>query len=171
MGRLLLTALLVACVPEEDKPKPEPEPEPEISCDPEAAPSLVIGQGQGSAFTPLVEGASVTLDVAPQGGYGVSIRAKTTGLLTDDAVDVLLETEIEGELSGSFVNQGTNLYCQDDNTGLLWGVVVGFDSASFPDPDALIALDGEQATLIVEATDVDGDSARAEVVVIIEVGG
>ncbi len=116
----------------------------------------------------------VTLDVAPQGGYGVSIRAKTTGLVTEDlggTIDVLLETELDGTQAGSFLNQGTNLYCQADGTGLLWGVVVGFDSDIFPDPDALIALDGEEVTLIVGAEDAHGDNAQGEVVVIVEVGG
>ena len=172
MTRLLPVLLLTACPPaEEDKPTADPDPE--ISCEPEDhdAPGLVIGTGQGGEFSPLEEGEPVTLDVAPQGGYGVSVRAKTSGLNTDDPVEVLLETELEGEESGSFINQGTNLYCQDDGTGLLWGVVVGFDQDVFPTPDALIALDGEEALLIVEATDVDGRSARGEVIVTIEVGG
>jgi hypothetical protein len=166
----LLLALLGACASEQDKPVDSDEPE-IIDCDPTAAPTLAIGQGQGSEFQPLEDGAPVTLDVAPQGGYGVSVRAKTTGLDTDGTVDVLLETELDGELSATFVNEGTNLYCQDDGMGLLWGVVVGFSSETFPSPDALIDLDGERATLIVGATDVHGATALSEVEVTIEVGG
>lgn len=173
MTRLLPMLLLTACPSDPNKPDSGDEPPSPVSCAPDDHDtlSLQIGTGQGSQFTPLEEGASVTLDVAPQGGYGVSVRAKTTGLNTDDAVDVLLETALNGEESGSFVNEGTNLYCQDDGTGLLWGVVVGFDPDTFPTTDDLLALDGEEALLIVEATDVDGRSARSELMVTVEVGG
>jgi len=172
MTRLLALAVLAACSSQDGDTAPA-KPDPTESCAPEdhEALNLIIGTGQGGDFTPLEEGESVTLDVAPQGGYGVSVRAKTAGLNTEEAVEVLLETEIAGEQSGSFINQGTNLYCQDDGQGLLWGVVVGFDQDVFPTPDALIAIDGEQALLIVEATDVDGRAARGEVIVTIEVGG
>jgi hypothetical protein len=172
MRRLLLPFILTSCAPD-PRDKPTGDPDPVLSCAPgdHDALSLSIGTGQASEFTALGSGDTVTLDVAPQGGYGVSIRAKTAGLNTDSPVEVLLETEINGTLSGSFVNLGTNLYCQDDGKGLLWGVVVGFDSDTFADPDALIALDGESALLIVAATDVEGRTARGEVVVRIEVGG
>lgn len=172
MKRLLMPIILTSCAPA-PRDKPTEDPDPALSCAPEDhdALSLTIGTGQASEFNALVPGDAVTLDVAPQGGYGVSIRAKTTGLNTDGPVEVLLETEIEGILSGSFVNLGTNLYCQDDGAGLLWGVVVGFDAETFADPDALITLDGESALLIVAATDVDGHTARGEVMVSIKVGG
>jgi len=172
MKRFLFLVLLSGCAPEPPDKSGGGSPE-EVSCDPadHSEIALIIGTGQGSEFTPIEEGSLVTLDVAPQGGYGVSVRAKTAGLNTEEAVDVLLETALEGNESGSFVNEGTNLYCQDDGMGLLWGVVVGFDPDTFPTPDALIALDGGEALLIVEATDVDGESARGEVLVTIEVGG
>jgi len=170
----ILIALLAGC-PDKDKDKDREDsgneqPDP-VTCDPVETPTLLIGQGSAGEFTLLQDGDPVTLDVAPQGGYGVSVRARTTGLSTEGTVDVLLETALEGVNSGSFVNKGTQLYCQDDGTGLLWGVVVGFSQDTFPSPDALLALDGEPATLIVEATDSSGESARGEVEVIIEVGG
>lgn len=171
MRTLFITALLTACASEKEPVKAGGSAPATVECDPDASPSLIIGQGTGSEFTALEEGQSVGLDVAPQGGYGVSVRAKTTGLSTDGTVDVLLETAINDVESGSFVNEGTNLYCQEDGTGLLWGVVVGFDPDTFPTPDDLIALDGNEALLIVEATDEDGNIASGEVMVTIEVGG
>jgi len=140
-------------------------------CDPEADPSLVIGQGAGAEFFALDEGAEVGLDVAPQGGFGVSVRATTTGLVADNPVDVLLEVEYNGENVGSFVNEGSTLYCQDDGTGLLWGVVVGFDRFQFPNNDDLINFDRERVTLVVGITDVDSDYAEGRVEVIVEVSG
>lgn len=173
MKRFLILVLLSGCAESPPVKSSGDGPPDTLSCEPEDHPEteLIIGTGQGSEFTPIEEGSPVTLDVAPQGGYGVSVRAKTAGLNTGEAVDVLLETALEGVESGSFVNQGTNLYCQDDGMGLLWGVVVGFDPDTFPTPNDLIALDGEEALLIVEATDVDGVSARGEITVTIEVGG
>jgi hypothetical protein len=171
MKHLALIAL-TACTPaEESKSTGSPEPAPSCAPEDHDTLSLSIGTGQGDEFNALTEGEAVTLSVAPQGGYGVSIRAKTTGLNTEEPIDLLLETEIDGALSGSFVNVGTNLYCQDDGLGLLWGVVVGFSQDTFPTPDALIALDGEEALLIVEATDMDGRSARDEIMITVDVGG
>jgi hypothetical protein len=140
-------------------------------CDPSATAGLVIGQGAGSAFFVLEDQAPVGLDVAPQGGFGVSVRALTTGLVADGIVDVLLDVEHNGENVGSFVNEGTNLYCQDDGSGLLWGVVVGFDAENYPTNDDLLAFNGEHVILIVAVTDTDGDTAEGRVEVVIEVGG
>ena len=133
-------------------------------------PSLTLGQGQGDAFEVIEEGSVVGLDVAPQGGFGVSVRARTTGLVADDLVDVLLVTKLDGELSGSFLNENTQLLCQDDGAGLLWGVVVGFDPDTFASNDDLLALNGQVATLVVTATDSEGDAAVGTVNVQLEVG-
>ncbi|MDG1137196.1 MAG: hypothetical protein P8N28_02950 [Phycisphaerales bacterium] len=140
-------------------------------CDGSGEPTVQIGTGAGSEFYPLNEGDSVSLDVAPQGGFGVSVRAVTTGLKGDDVVDVNLITELNGVQSGEFLSEGVQLYCQEDGNGMLWGVVVGFDPATFPDNDALLALDGSTADLIVEIMDTDGDTATGRVAVTIEVGG
>ena len=169
MRRFLLLSLLVACKAKggdvSDARDTGPDLVPFEGCDPETAPSLVIGQGAGSAFFVLEESAAVGLDVAPQGGFGVSVRASTSGLMADNVVDVLLEVEHDGENVGSFINEGTNLYCQDDGTGLLWGVVVGFDGDLYPSNDDLLSFDGERVVLVVAATDVEGDTAVGRVLV------
>ncbi len=134
-------------------------------------PALVIGSGVGDVFTPYEDGAVVGLSVAPQGGFGVAVRASTTGLVTDDVVDVLLETRIDGALVGSFLNEQVTLYCQDDGSGLLWGVVVGFDPAVYATNDDLLALDGQEVELVVTAMDTAGAAATGTAAVIIDVGG
>ncbi|MDP6931826.1 MAG: hypothetical protein QGG40_02875 [Myxococcota bacterium] len=144
---------------------------PGYDCAGSGDPTLTIGQGQGSTFVELETGDTVGLDVAPQGGFGVPIRAQTTGLVADEAVDVLLVTEIDGVEVGSFLNQGTNLYCQDDQTGLLWGVVVGFDADVYQTNEDLLELNGQSVDLVVTAYDTDGDEAEGRVTVTVEVGG
>ncbi len=140
-------------------------------CNPDAEASILIGQGAGAEFFALEDGNPVGLNSAPQGGFGVSVRATTTGLVADDVVDVLLEVEHNGDNVGSFINEGSTLYCQDDGTGLLWGVVVGFDRFLFPTNDDLINFDQERVTLVVGITDVAGDYAEGRVEVIVEVSG
>lgn len=140
-------------------------------CGTESAAQLVIGQGSGSAFQALTPNQAVGLDVAPQGGFGVSVRAMTTGLSTDSPTDVTLDTYLDGELAGHFVAEDQTLYCQDDGRGLVWGVVVGFDSSTYATNDDLLALDGQEADLVVGVTDGDGVYAEDTVSVIIRVGG
>ena len=144
---------------------------PEPDCWADVPPQVAIGQGQGSEFNTLVTGATVGLDVAPQGGFGVSVRLQTVGLRADDIVDVLLETEIDGVLSGSFLNEGSTLYCQEDGSGLVWGIVVGFDPEVFSSNDDLLALSGQVATLRVTVFDAEGHEGTETVDVQIEVGG
>jgi hypothetical protein len=156
--------LSVACASEKSLDPDEP-------CVGNDSVTVQIGTGAGSEFYPLQPHDSVTLDVAPQGGYGVSIRALTTGLKADDVVDVLLKSEIGGAPTGEFLSEGMQLFCQEDGHGMLWGVVVGFDPDIFPDNDALLVIDGETADLIVEITDVNSETASAEVPVTIEAGG
>jgi len=141
-----------------------------VDCEGSGPTSLVIGQGAGSTFIPLETGDSVGLDVAPQGGFGVSVRALTTGLKANDLVDILLVTEIAGVEVGSFLNEEGTLYCQDEGFGLIWGVVVGFDPAVYESNDDLLALNGQAVKLVVTATDTEGDEATGRVEVTVEVG-
>ncbi len=133
--------------------------------------SLEIGTGTGDEFFPLEDGDVVGLDVAPQGGFGVSVRVRTHGLVTGQPVGLLLEAERNGVNEGSFYIDSVLLYCQDDGSGLLWGVVVGLDTSIYATNDDLLALDGELIDLVVTATDVEGDVASGRVTVEIDVGG
>jgi len=137
--------------------------------DDQRTPSLTLGTGAGSVFEALSDGDPVSLAIAPQGGFGVSVRAQSTGLLTGP-VDVLLDTEIDGSNVGNYLNQGVNLYCQDSGEGLLWGLVVGFDSAVYQTNDDLLSLDGQSVDLVVSVTDAAGASAQTQVSVLVAVG-
>ncbi len=120
-------------------------------------PSASLGTGSGATFVPIEDGQQVTLEVAPQGGMGVAVRVMTTGLQADAPVDVTLDTEIDGVLSATFVNEAITLYCQDDGRGMLWGVTVGFSEVDYPTTD-FSALFGQAADLVVTVSDSGGRS-------------
>jgi len=132
-----------------------------------AEPTLTIGHGLAGDFIPYSEGEVVTLATAPQGGFGVPVRAQTTGLHcgTDDQpnapIQVWLDTYIDGEVSASFLNETAVIYCQDDGTGLVWDLVVGFDQEAYSTVDELISLHGQEVELWVEAIDIDEISVGA----------
>ena len=132
-----------------------------------AEPSLTIGHGLAGDFIPYADGEVVTLATAPQGGFGVPVRAQTTALYCGDEdqpnapIAVLLDTWIEDDLSASFLNDTAVIYCQDDGTGLVWDLVVGFDQDEYRTVESLISLHGQLVDLHVEATDTDGVSAGA----------
>jgi len=138
--------------------------------------SLQIGTGVGEEFLPMEANSLMGLDVAPQGGFGVTIRARTTGLraavgeVPHSPASVELNTWIDGEESASFLNEDVEIYCQDDGTGLIWGVVVGFDPVEYSTTDDLFRLDGLTTSLQVVAYGQDGDEAEGWVDVVISVG-
>jgi len=128
--------------------------------------ALVIGENLvGGYFTEMEDDSVVGVATAPQGGLGVFVSAQTTGLIADNPVDVLLEVEVDGALQGSYLSEGTQLYCQTDGTGLLWGVAVGFDPKIYQTTTDLLDLDGQQIELLVSATDADGDTASDRITV------
>ena len=61
-------------------------------------------------------------------------------------------------------------YCQDDGSGLIWGITVGFDPKEFSTNSELIALDGKAIDLAVTVTDDDGKSCTGEQTVFVQVG-
>ncbi len=170
---LLILALTfgLGCAKEGDKGPEGGSSDDDAACDPTEPLSVTLGTGAASEFYPIQDGDPATLDVAPQGGFGVSIRAITTGLRTDDVVDVNLITEIDGANTGEFLSEGMKLYCQESGEGMVWGAVVGFDPQTFPSNDSLLAIDGESVDLVVEVTDADGDTATGRVTVTIQAGG
>jgi hypothetical protein len=140
-------------------------------CDASGPPKIKIGTEAGSGFRPLLDGDTVTLATPPQGGVGVPIRILTVGLRTEAPVDVNLISRIRGEDAGEFSLSGVQLRCQSIGYGMVTGAMVGFDPDTYPDDDALIALEGEAIVLSVEVTDTDGDQASSEISVILDTGG
>ncbi|HHO52703.1 MAG TPA: hypothetical protein ENK18_17975 [Deltaproteobacteria bacterium] len=146
-------------------------------CGSTAAPGVFLGQGVGGAFAALTDGATVGLDIAPQGGFGVSVQVETVGLIGEAPATVTVRTEIDGAPSGSFTFEDDEgqptlqLFCKDDGRATLGsGVAVGFDPERWSQ-DNLTDLDNTTADLIVEVTDVDGTMAEGRSTVLIVVGG
>ncbi len=163
MTSTLLLLLAAGCTGADPKQQEDTASE----ADPCAAgpdPALTIGFPLTGEFTPIEDGAVVGLEAAPQGGFGVSVSAQTTGLASAPdgvLIDALVETFLDGELSASFLAEEVSLYCQGDGTSLFWGVVVGFDSSEYNSAN-LTDLDGKIADLRVVATDSEGNSAEGE---------
>lgn len=152
-----------------------PGPEENDLCDAQSDPVVVLGQGVGGAFEPLAEGQVVGLDIAPQGGFGVSVLIRTEGLIANgsEAATAQMNIEIDGEIEGEFLLEPAPLLCQADGSGgrISVGTVVGLDPDVWATNDDLIVLNGKQATLDVTVTDEDGNHASVRRVVTISAGG
>ncbi len=173
---ILVCGIFFACGNPNDDFAGETGFDPADSCEGVGETSLEVGFGVGDEFQVYEDGALVGLDVAPQGGFGVPVRARTKGLRTIDGdlphatSSVLLDTYIDGELAGSFLNETVEVYCQDDGSGLIWGVVVGFDPEIYATNEDLLQLDGQEVMLLVRAMDPEGRTAEGTVDVVISVG-
>lgn len=162
---VVLAVILAACGPLD-----------EFGCDVSLDPAVELGQGVAGAFAPFEDGSQVGLDIAPQGGFGVTAQVRTSGIGGGPAI-VSVRTEIDGSPSGSFTFENDdgeptlNLFCNDDAQGTLGsGVAVGFDADRW-DQDNLTELDGVRADLIIDVTGQDGASASGRATVTIVVGG
>ncbi|MCB9760932.1 MAG: hypothetical protein H6739_13925 [Alphaproteobacteria bacterium] len=138
-------------------------------CAGEGPVEMTLGPGTGDGFTPFVEGEEVDIAIAPQGGYGIEVRASTLGLLTNRRVQVTVSSYWGDETTGTFLWGAQPLYCMEDGAGLMWGVVVPFDPELFPTVEDLAVLDGERVTLELVAVDEEGDQAVGQVEVIVRV--
>ena len=135
-------------------------------------PSATIGRGSGGAFRAFDPAEVVSLDVAPQGGFGVSIKVRTVGLIAGDdkVAEITLDVEMDGNNVGTHT-QPVSLLCQETGEGEVFGVVVGFDPSVYSTNDALTQLDGKEVLLKVILTDEAGTETTAESTVTINVGG
>ncbi len=140
-------------------------------CSTDAAQNVQLGHLVGTAFTPFQTDEEVQLESAPQGGVGVSVSIRTAGLKTGAPVDVLLEPWWNGARQGSFVSEGVTLYCTEELSGDLWGVVngsvVGFDPDLYATDEQLVVLDGEIVDLLVGVTDEEGTYTEGHIDVVI----
>lgn len=142
-------------------------------CTHDAPVQVQLGTGVGGQFIPLTAGQEVGLATAPQGGFGVTVLIRTSGLSAGDAAlaDIQLDTELEGELAGSYLQEDVPLLCTPEEGGTVFGVVVGFDPAVYRSNDDLLALDGAAVDLVVTVTDESGASGQVVQPVTIVVGG
>lgn len=149
------------------------EPEPPDYCLPVEGetPSAVIGKSAGTNFVAFAADEEVSLDVAPQGGYGVKVAIQTFALLADNPTDVDLIVEYEGDELGRFTQTNHPLFCNAGNFGLLNDLVVGFSEEDFPELSDLAEFDGKIVDLVVEVRDQEGNAANASWPVTINFGG
>ena len=138
------------------------------------APTATLGKGVGSAFIEYEDNEEVGLVVASQGGFGVSVLVRTTGLEAGDGLvaDVQLNVEDNGAVVGEFLQENTGLSCRGANIGgEVRGVVVGFDPDIYKTNDDLLVLDGTTVDLVVTVIDSNNNQATVRKPVIIRVGG
>jgi hypothetical protein len=143
-------------------------------CGTDVAPTATLGKGVGSAFIPYEDNEEVGIQPASQGGFGVPVLVRTTGLVAGESsvADVQLNVEDSGTLVGDFLQENTGLSCRgDDVGGEVRGVVVGFDPEVYSTNDELLILDGTTVELVVTVTDDEGNSASVRKPVTIRVGG
>ena len=164
MWKVIPLVILVGC------PGPTDDTGDPVTCDEDEDATLTLGHGSGETFVPFVGDEVVGLDAAPQGGVGVTIRAKTTGLSTEEPIELQMDVYLDTDLAGSFTIESIVLYCQEDGTGLVWGAVVGFDPDEYSSNDDLLALNGQTGSLEVTATDQHGTTAVGTADVILQVG-
>ena len=137
------------------------------------APVATLGQGVGGAFLEYEDKEQVSLAVAPQGGFGVSVIVRTQGLLAGSGLtaDVQLNVESDGSLVGEFLQEQTALSCRSGIGGEVRGIVVGFDPDVYKTNDDLIQLNGQVVDLVVTVTDAEDRSATVRQAVTVVVGG
>lgn len=123
---------------------------------------MELGEGSGTEFTPFEDGQEVEIITPPQGGFGVTFRARSLGLVANNFVDLDMRTEVGGEVIGEYLYEDMLVYCQEDGSGLMWGTATPIDHPDYQEAQDLEALVGQEARLVVEATDIDGDTAIAE---------
>ncbi len=164
---LLATLVVSGCGPDDGTPE-------DSLCSADEAPTATLGKGVGSAFIPYEDNEEVGIQPASQGGFGVPVLVRTTGLTAGSAsvADVQLNVEEGGALVGEFLQENTGLSCRgDDIGGEVRGVVVGFDPEVYATNDDLLVLDGTTVDLVVTVIDEEGNSATVRKPVIIRVGG
>lgn len=155
----------VAC-----EPVAGPDAGPSAGCTTGAAPTVELGHGVDGAFVALAAAESVSIVVAPQGGYGMGVWARTTALEADDdsRATVHVATEIDGAEAGRFVLYQQPLPCVG-GAGLATTVVLPLDPARYTSHETLLPLDGVAALLVVDIVDSNDAAGHGEQLVTLRV--
>ncbi len=138
-------------------------PSVEAMCEGEGDANVRLGTGVGGVFVDIETDDTLTLAAAAQGGNGVRVNVRTSGLDTREPMDVEVAGWLDGAESAVFTFEDTQLFCQDDGEGMVEGLTVGFEQGL-----AFADLDGLTADLVVTATDTAGTTATATVTVALE---
>lgn len=158
---LLALALAAACA--------EPS-----ACEHDDEPVLALGLASTGDFTPLVDGATLPISRAPQGGSGLPVRVRTRGLVASNTATatVTLSLTLDGMPAGTFTLEGYPLLCEGREIGGSLGVqVVPIDPDRYSTAEQLMELDGASAEISVEAEDDDGRLASATAAVVLAYDG
>jgi len=146
----------------------------EDPCESSDMPSAVLGNGVGGAFAAFSDNAEVSLSVAPQGGFGVSVIVRTVGLAagaTSQLGSVQLNVEDQGVVIGEFLQENQPIACRGIVAGgEVRNVVVGFDPETYNSPEEIATLNNRIFTLAVTVKDAVGGSAvvRTPVTIVVE---
>ena len=159
--RLLTTLLLLGAAGCADEAV-EVEPCTAIS----ANPTFTLGTWTDDVFTAYEPGVELSLVLAPQGGLGVEVEAQSVGL-GEGPFTLTLDTEVDGENTGSHENPAGPAFCQDDGTGLFTPQIVGFFAILYKTEADIASLRDHTVELVVTATDDDGNTAEGRLRVLV----
>jgi len=134
-------------------------------------PVVELGVDESGPFVPLVDGATVSIADAPQGGFGVPVRARTRGLVAGNtsSAEILLDLRLDAAAAGHFEIPAFPLLCEGAaQGGTLGTVVVPLDPDTWVTAADLEPLAGRTAELAVEVIDDDDRSAVARANVVLQ---
>ena len=162
----LLTSCSTSSTPQEDD---ETEAENPL-CTTEVEAGAFLGKGVGGAFVPFEDQESVSIMVAPQGGFGIGVVMRTEGLLAGSMrfAEVQMLVKINGMNEGRYKTE-MGISCGELG-GRIDNSVFPLDPNKYETNDDLLALDGQEAELLVEITDAEGNSTSTSQFVTIRVG-
>lgn len=155
MNRWWMTAALVAlvaCGGEEAPGEP-------ATCDGGGAPSLALGDGGRTDFTPLGDGASIPIE-SYNGSYVVYIELWTSGLDTTDPMTVVVRTSVDGGPTADALGQ-QQLLC-DEEIGNGWTGVWAPLPGDLQTEAAAQAADGAPVVITATVTDALGTTVSTE---------
>lgn len=135
-----------------------------------ANPTLTLGTWTDEVFTAYEPGVELSLVLAPQGGLGIEVQAQSAGL-GEGPFTLSLDTEVDGENTGSHQNPAVPAFCQDDGTGLFTPQIVGFYAILYKTEADIASLQDHTVELVVTATDDDGNTAEGRLRVQVSIEG
>lgn len=140
-----------------------PEPE-QASCAPASEPGIQVGKRQDDEFQPIVDGQEVALQLATQLGLNLPLSLRTVGLEThsEPSAGVKMDLLVGKDPVGTYRSTKVLHQCADDGSEGAIDVVMRISVSRHPDINDVDELEGRDATLSVEVTDLAGTTASVE---------